>query len=78
MRTQIALDDQQHARVKRTASELGLTMAEYIRVLVDRDLGDDSTNAEVSAIFGIGRSDGSDIANEPAAVRDAIGSHHKS
>ena len=76
MRTQIALDDEQHARVKRKARELGVTMAEYIRILVDRDLGDDNTEADVTEIFGLGNSGGSDIANEPNAVAESIASLH--
>jgi len=77
MRTQIALDDEQHARAKRKAAELGITMAEYIRILVDRDLGDDNSRADVSEIFGIGSSGGSDIENEQHAIGAAISSHHQ-
>ncbi|MEE9414268.1 MAG: CopG family transcriptional regulator [Acidimicrobiales bacterium] len=77
MRTQIALEDEQHARVKRKAAELGITMAEYIRCLVERDLGDDNSQADVSEIFGIGSSGGSDIENEHDAVMMAFSSHHK-
>ena len=76
MRTQIALNDEQHARVKKKASELGITMAEYIRTLVDRDLGSDNTQASVSSIFGLGDSGGSDIANELRASRDAVAARH--
>ncbi|MCB9373876.1 MAG: hypothetical protein H6518_14040, partial [Microthrixaceae bacterium] len=38
MRTQIALEATQHARAKQKAASLGITLAEYIRRLVDRDL----------------------------------------
>lgn len=76
MRTQISLDDRQHARAKKKASELGVTMAEYIRQLVDRDLGGEDTKASVNSIIGIGDSGGSDIANELAASRDAVAEHH--
>lgn len=75
MRTQIALDDEQHARVKQKAHEMGVTMAHYIRMLIDRDLGDQGTSADIADIFGIGRSGGSDIANEPNAIGDAIASY---
>lgn len=68
MRTQIALEPEQHAQVKLKAAALGITMAEYIRRLVDRDLGRGTTAADVSAIIGIGRSGGSDIAAEGTAV----------
>ena len=74
MRTQIALEPEQHAQVKQKAAALGITMAEYIRRLVDRDLGHATTGADVSAIIGIGRSGGSDIAAEgtTAAVSEAV------
>jgi hypothetical protein len=73
MRTQIALEPEQHARVKRKAASLGLTMAEYIRRLVDRDLGDTTAEADPAAIFGLGGSGGSDIAGEKkTAVAAAV------
>lgn len=68
MRTQIALEPEQHVQVKQKAAALGITMAEYIRRLVDRDLGRSTTSADVSAIIGIGRSGGSDVASEGTAV----------
>lgn len=73
MRTQIALEAEQHALAKQKAASLGITMAEYIRRLVDQDLAGGRTNADVSAIIGIGRSGGSDIAAEgQAATAEAI------
>lgn len=77
MRTQIALDDAVHARVRSKASELGLTMAEYIRRLIERDLEGAQPAADPSAIFALGRSGGSDIANEPSAIADAFAAWHK-
>lgn len=64
MRTQIALDPEQHARVKQKAASLGITMAEYIRRLVAADLAGVEPMASPVAIFGIGASGGSDIARE--------------
>lgn len=73
MRTQIALDPEQHARVKEKAASLGITMAEYIRRLVDDDLAGVEPAASPSAIIGIGGSGGSDIAREgKRAVADAV------
>ena len=69
MRTQIALHPEQHARVKQKAAALGITMAEYIRRLVDHDLGPSDTLADPSTIIGIGRSGDGDIASEG---KDAI------
>jgi hypothetical protein len=73
MRTQIALSHEQHARVKQKAAALGITMAEYMRRLVDSDLGSTDTLADPTSIIGIGRSGGSDIAREGKdAVATAI------
>ncbi len=76
MRTQIALEPEQHARVKQKAASLGITMAEYIRRLVDQDLTSVAPRATPSAIIGIGRSGGSDIAREgPQAPMAAVADH---
>ncbi|MFP3899991.1 MAG: hypothetical protein ACLFXM_03985 [Acidimicrobiia bacterium] len=73
MRTQIALNPDQHARVKQKAASLGITMAEYIRRLVDHDLAGVEPQASPAAIIGIGRSGGSDIARQgKRAVAGAI------
>jgi hypothetical protein len=73
MRTQIALEPEQHARVKQKAASLGITMAEYIRRLVDDDLAGVEPQASPGAIIGIGRSGGSDIAREgKRAVAESV------
>lgn len=73
MRTQIALEAEQHALVKRKAAELGISMAEYIRRLVERDLRLVGTGGDISDIFGIGDSGGSDIAvGRKEATAEAI------
>lgn len=73
MRTLIALESEQHALVKRRAADLGISMAAYIRRLVERDLQQTGTGTDISAIFGIGDSDGSDIAvDRKGATAEAI------
>jgi hypothetical protein len=73
MRTQIALTPEQHARAKQKAASLGITLAEYIRRLVDEDLAGVEPAASPSAIIGIGASGGSDIAREGyRVVGDAV------
>ena len=62
VRTQITLDAEAHRSAKRRAADMGISLAEYVRRLIARDLGEPPTGAEVSAIFGLGRSDGSDVA----------------
>jgi len=68
MRTQIALDDAQHSAAKTKAAELGITLAEYIRRLVDRDLRGPQAAPDISEIIGIGASGGSDIARDKDRV----------
>ena len=76
MRTQIALEPEQHAMVKQRAADLGISMAEYIRRVVERDLRRPDSRADVSAIFGLASSEGSDIAAEgKGAVAEAIEAH---
>lgn len=63
VRTQIALDPEDHRRVKRRAAEQGVSLAEYVRRAVRRELGDEQRPAtDISVIFGLGSSGGSDIA----------------
>ncbi len=60
VRTQIALEAQDHRRAKRRAAEMGVSLAEYVRRLVSRDLGEPSRGAEVSTLFDLfdgGRTD---------------------
>jgi hypothetical protein len=66
VRTQIALKSDTHRRAKRRAAERGISLAEYFRQVVDRDLGEEPKRGDVSAIIGLfdtGDSGGSDIAN---------------
>ena len=73
MRIQIVLDTGQHAKVRRKAADLGISMAEYIRRLIDRDLAPPKAQADISAIFGLGSSGGSDIAAEgKSGISEAI------
>jgi hypothetical protein len=61
VRTQVTLDADAHRRAKRRAADLGISFAEYIRQVVDHDLGEQA-ETDISAIFGIGDSGGSNIA----------------
>lgn len=62
VRTQITLKADAHRRAKRRAADRGISFAEYVRQVVDRDLGEEP-KGDISAIFGLGASGGSDIAN---------------
>jgi hypothetical protein len=61
-RTQLSLTLEQHRRARKRAEELGISLAEYVRRLVDQDLRRPPRPADVSAIFDLGRSGGSDVA----------------
>lgn len=64
VRTQITLDAEAHRRAKRRAADLGISFAEYVRRVVDRDLGDPTPRADPSEIFALFDSRGSDVASE--------------
>jgi hypothetical protein len=63
-RTQITLDPHLHKRARQRAAELGISLAEYFRRLVTRDLGETPRRIDPSVIFNLGRSPGSDVARE--------------
>jgi hypothetical protein len=72
-RTQITLDSQAHRRARQRASELGVSLAEYFRRLVARDLAGPEAKGDVTAIFDLGSSGGSNIArNKDAMIADAF------
>ena len=66
-RTQIYLPAEEHRRARRRAAEQGISLAEYVRRLVHRDLQPAPRAADLSGLFGLGDSGGSDVANEKDA-----------
>lgn len=71
-RTQIRLDPELQRRVRQRASDMGVSLAEYVRRLVERDLGRSQPGVNPSAVFDLGASGNSDIANRKG--RNAWGS----
>lgn len=63
-RMQITLPREHHLRAVARAESLGISLAEYLRRLVASDLDDDLPRGDVSALFGIGDSGGSDVARD--------------
>ena len=64
--------------VKRKAADLGISMAEYIRRLVERDLGGANGQVDISAIVALGDSGVSDIAADcRRATAEAVEAHWK-
>ena len=63
-RTQITLEPETQRRVRQRAADLGVSLAEYLRRLVARDLGNAPAKADPSMVFDLGKSGGSDIAKD--------------
>ncbi|UCH27076.1 MAG: hypothetical protein JSV66_05380 [Trueperaceae bacterium] len=63
--TQITLDAELHKRAQRKAAAMGISLTEYVRRLVARDLeGLEPEPVDISAVFNLGDSGGSDIARD--------------
>src|SRR5205823_7336862 len=77
-RTQITLEPEIQRKAKRKASEMGVSLAESIRQLVAKDLGAARPKADITALFNLGSSGGSDIAkNKDAMIGEAFWAEHK-
>ena len=63
-RTQISLEREMLRKAKGRAAELGVSLGEYLRTLIDRDLGADRPAGDVSSLFDLGDSGGSDISRD--------------
>ena len=67
-RTQITLEQEIQRRARRRAGDLGVSLAEYIRRLVTRDLGGERPVANPAVVFDLGASDGCDVAANKNAM----------
>lgn len=67
-RTQITLEPEVQRRARQRAGDLGVSLAEYVRRLVARDLGNSPAKADPSLVFDLGKSRGSDIAKDKNAM----------
>ncbi len=67
-RTTIALEPETQKRARERAAQLGISFSEYLRRLVDRDLGERRPAASPEAVFDLGRSAGTDIARDKDAL----------
>ena len=61
-RTQITLEPEYHRKARARAAELGISLAEYIRELVARDLKAPQRGADPEIVFDLGTSGGSNVA----------------
>jgi hypothetical protein len=72
-RTQITLDPELLRRARARASEMGISLAEYVRRAVAANLEAPPQPVGVSAVFDLGRSTGSDVArHRDRYVADAV------
>jgi hypothetical protein len=72
-RTQITLPSETQRRARQKASDLGVSLAEYIRRLVAADLAGVRRTAAPEKVFDLGSSGGSDIArNKKKMIAEAI------
>ena len=63
-RTQITLAPETQRRARHRAAQMGISLAEYIRRLVARDLDERRPAVDVRIVFDLGKSAGSDIARD--------------
>jgi hypothetical protein len=67
-RTQITLQPEVQRRARQRASDLGVSLAEYVRRLVARDLGTSPAKADPALVFDLGASRLSNIAKDKDAM----------
>ena len=67
-RTQLSFEREMLRRAQTKASQLGISLAEYVRRLVAEDLGELAVLADPTTVFNLGSSGGSDIAREKDAM----------
>lgn len=76
-RIQVSLNPEMQRRARRRASDLGLSLAEYLGRLLARDLGSAQAKAAPISVFDLGSSGGSDIAkNKSAMIAEAFAPRH--
>ena len=72
-RTQIVLEQEIQRRARQRASDLGVSLAEYVRRLVARDLGGAQPAPNPAMVFDLGASGGCDVAaNKDAMLAEAF------
>lgn len=79
-RLMVTLDAEQHRRAKQAAAARGVSLAEYIRQAVARELGDQDPGepADRSAVVGLFDSGGADIAaRKDEHVADVVAQRHR-
>lgn len=65
---QITLETEMQRRARQRANDLGVSLAEYFRRVVARDLARPAAATHVDRIFDLGSPGGSDIANQEGSM----------
>ena len=68
VRTRISLDPERHAQAQARAAAQGISLAEYVRRLIDRDLAEQARAVDRSVVFDLGTSRRTDIASNKARM----------
>ena len=68
VRTRISLQSERHSLARARAASLGISLAEYVRRLVDRDLAEQAVRIDRSVIFDLARSGGTEVASDKARM----------
>ena len=77
-RTQVTLETEMQRRARQRASDLGVSLAEYFRRLVARDLARPEGPKDVDRIFDLGNSGGSDVARDKhSMIAEALDSSRR-
>jgi hypothetical protein len=72
-RMQITLEPEIRRRARQRASSMGISLTEYVRRLIARDLGATRPAATPAVVFDLGSSGGSDVAaNKDAMLAEAF------
>lgn len=66
-RTQVYLPAEEHRQARKRASELGISLTEYVRRLVHADLAGPEPVRDPAVLFDLGDSGGSDVAADKDA-----------
>jgi hypothetical protein len=78
VRTQIKLEAEMQRRARTRANELGVSLGEYFRRLVARDLTRPKAAIKLDRIFDLGNSGGSDIAKDKdSMIAESLDVSHK-
>lgn len=77
-RTQLSFEREALSRARRRANEMGISLAEYVRRLVDADLDEPPPSASPETVFDLGSSTGSDIAaDKDRMIAEATGRNRR-